>query len=66
MSKITDEPTPPEHTHTTACRKLVKTCREEEHFHSGGCGPAEARTCDKEFHGHGAACFATGYRCGFD
>lgn len=66
MSKITDEPTPPEHVHTSACRRPVLTCRVEEHFHSGSCGPAEARTCGEQFHGHDAACFVTGYRCGFD
>ena len=66
MSKITDEPTPPEHVHTGACRKLVKTCRIDEHIHEGRCGPYDARTCGIEPHGHGAACFETGYRCGFD
>jgi hypothetical protein len=59
-------PDQPPHHHTSACRQLVLVCRVEEHFHSGSCGPAEARTCGKAFHGHGVACFTTGYRCGFD
>lgn len=68
MSKITDEPTPPDHVHTSACRQLQLVCRVTEHEHSGAChGRHDDRvTCGRAVHGHGAACYVTGYRCGFD